>query len=41
MAKDSSYTKDFGEYQEGEDEISCTYKSAEDAEDAILKEILE
>ena len=42
MAKTAtSYSKDFGEYQEDEDEISCTYKSAEEAEDALLKEILD
>ena len=36
-----SYSKDFGEYRKEEDEIACTYKSADEAEDAILKEILD
>ncbi len=38
---ETSYSEDFGEYQKEEDEISCTYNSAEEAEDAVLKEILD
>ena len=30
----------YGEYQPGEDTIACTYDSAEEAEDAVLREIL-
>lgn len=41
MENDTSYSKDFGEYQKDEDEISCTYKSADEAQEAVLKEILE
>ena len=41
MANNTSYSEDFGEYQKDEDEISCTYKSADDAQEAVLKEILE
>ena len=40
MAEQTSNQNDFGEYQEEEDEISCTYKSADEAQEAVLKEIL-
>ena len=41
MESKTSYSEDFGEYQNDEDEISCTYKSADEAQEAVLKEILE
>ena len=31
---------DYGEYLPGEDTIASTYDSAEEAEDAVLREIL-
>ncbi len=40
MSETSSYSSDFGEYQKEEDEISCTYKTADEAQEAVLKEIL-
>ena len=30
---------DYGEYLPGEDKIACTYDSAEEAEEAVLREI--
>lgn len=38
---DSSYAQDddYGEYLPGEDKIACTYDSAEEAEEAVLREI--
>ena len=31
---------DYGEYMPGEDTIACTYDSADEAEEAVLREIL-
>jgi len=40
MADEKAHSNDFGEYQKEEDEIACTYKSADEAQEAVLKEIL-
>lgn len=41
MAKTkSSYEEDYGEYIPGEDDIACTYRSPEAAEEAILRKVL-
>ena len=41
MAKTkSSYEADYGEYVPGEDDIACTYRSPEAAEEAILRKVL-
>ena len=36
----STYEEDYGEYVPGEDDIACTYSSAEAAEEAILRKVL-
>lgn len=41
MAKAAStYEKDYGEYIPGEDDIACTFRSVDAAEEAILRRVL-
>ena len=41
MAKAStSYEEDYGKYVPGEDVIAVTYDSADEAEEAILRDVL-
>ena len=37
---DTPYEKDYGKYMPGEDVIACTYDSADEAEEAILRDVL-
>ena len=36
----STYEKDYGEYIPGEDDIACTFRSVDAAEEAILRRVL-
>ena len=40
MSRQQPQDDGYGEYLPGEDKIACTYDSAEEAEDAVLREIL-